>query len=57
MTGDWEWAVKYLGGNGTVVAISLIGMLLIAAGTAYPFGVIELTPKNGLPEFQINSSK
>jgi hypothetical protein len=40
-TGDWDWAIKYLGGNGTVVAIILIGMLLIGAGTAYPFWVFE----------------
>jgi hypothetical protein len=43
-TGDWDWAVRYLGGNGTIVAISLIGALLIAVGTAYPFGVIDFTP-------------
>ena len=35
-TGEWGWASEYLGGNGTVVAISLIGMLLIGGGTAYP---------------------
>jgi hypothetical protein len=29
--------VKYLGSNGTVVAIALIGMIMIAVGTAYPF--------------------
>ncbi len=57
MTGDWGWAEKYLGGTGTITAIALIGMLLIAAGTAYPFGVIEFMPKDGLPAFEINSSK
>lgn len=41
-TGDWDWAIKYLWGNGTIVAIILIGMLLVGFGTAYPFGVIEL---------------
>jgi uncharacterized membrane protein SpoIIM required for sporulation len=40
-TGDWDWAIKYLWGNGTVVAIVLIWMLLIGAGTAYPFWVFE----------------
>lgn len=40
-TGEWSWATEYLGGNGTVVAISLIGALLIALGTAYPFGVLD----------------
>jgi hypothetical protein len=34
-TGEWGWAEKYVGN--TTVAISLIGMLLIAVGTAYPF--------------------
>lgn len=48
-TGEWDWAIKYLGGNGTVVAISLIGMLLIGAGTAYPFGVIDFTPASTGP--------
>lgn len=43
-TGDWWWAEKYLWGNGTVHAISLIGALLVFFGTAYPFGVINLSP-------------
>jgi hypothetical protein len=43
-TGDWGWAEKYLGGNGTVAAISLIGALLIAVGTAYPFWAIDFAP-------------
>jgi hypothetical protein len=43
-TGDWGWAEQYLGGNGTISAISLIGAFLIAVGTAYPFGVISITP-------------
>lgn len=40
-TGDWDWAIKYLGGNGTVVAIILIGMFLMGVGVAYPFWVFE----------------
>ena len=44
-TGSWGWAEKYLGGNGTIFAISLIGMLLIGVGTAYPFGVIDFSPQ------------
>ena len=36
-TGDFDWAQRYLGGNGTVVAIVLFGMLLIGAGAAFPF--------------------
>jgi hypothetical protein len=44
ITGDWGWAEQYLGGNGTVSAISLIGAFLIAVGTAYPFGVVDITP-------------
>lgn len=38
-TGEWEWANKYL--NNTAVAITLIGMFLIGAGAAYPFGVFD----------------
>ena len=40
-TGEWWWANTYLGWNGTVVAIVLIGMGCIAAGAAYPFGVFD----------------
>lgn len=43
-TGEWGWANAYLWGNGTIVAISLIGMILIAVGTAYPFWVIDFAP-------------
>ncbi len=28
-TGEWSLATKYLGGNGTIVALTLIGMFLI----------------------------
>jgi hypothetical protein len=53
-TGDWDWAVKYLGGNGTIVAIALIGSVLIALGTAYPFGVVDMGPgSQGIDEFPI----
>ncbi len=53
-TGEWDWAVKYLGSNGTVVAIALIGMIMIAVGTAYPFWVIDLNPgATGTPEFRV----
>ncbi len=45
-TGDWDWAVKYLGGNGTILAIIFAGMFLIGVGSAYPFGVIDLGGKN-----------
>ncbi len=40
-TGEWGWANQYLGGNGTITAISLIGLLLIGAGSAYPFGAFD----------------
>lgn len=40
-TGEWGWAQKYLGGNGTVIAIILIWMLLIWIGAAYPFGAFN----------------
>lgn len=40
-TGDWWWAQKYLGGNGTITAISLLGAILIFAGFAYPFGAFD----------------
>lgn len=58
-TGDWDWAVKYLGGNWTVVAISLIGSLLIAFGTAYPFGVVDIGPdsQQGIREFWVQWSE
>jgi hypothetical protein len=36
-TGEWGWASQYLGGNGTITAIVLIGMILIGVGVAYPF--------------------
>ena len=39
ITGNWGWAETYL--SGTVNAIVLFGMLLIAAGTAYPLGAFE----------------
>ncbi len=42
-TGEWGWASTYLGGNGTIVAIVMIGMFLIGLGTAYPFGVVDLS--------------
>lgn len=40
-TGDWDWAMKYLGGNGTVLAIVMIGMFLVGVGAAYPFGAFD----------------
>ncbi|PID84355.1 hypothetical protein CSB09_01440 [Candidatus Gracilibacteria bacterium] len=50
-TGDWGWAQKYLGGNGTVTAISLIGAILIFAGFAYPFGAFDFGDKPIGPQF------
>ncbi|GAB0174603.1 MAG: hypothetical protein HHAS10_04820 [Candidatus Altimarinota bacterium] len=41
VTGEWGWASQYLGGNGTITAIVLIGMLLVGVGVAYPFGVFD----------------
>lgn len=46
-TGEWWWATTYLWGNGTIVAIVMIGMFLIGLGTAYPFGVVDLGMQNG----------
>lgn len=40
-TGDWDWASRYLGSNGTVVAISLLGCGLIFVGVAFPLGAFE----------------
>jgi len=40
-TGDWDWAIRYLGARGTTTAIVLIGMLIIAMGAAYPFGAFD----------------
>ena len=48
-TGEWGWAERYLGLNGTIVAISLIGMLLIFVGVAFPFGAFDKpAPPNSL---------
>jgi hypothetical protein len=47
-TGEWGWAEKYVGN--TTVAISLIGMLLIAVGTAYPFWVVDISPQGSGPQ-------
>lgn len=40
-TGDWSFAQQYLGANGTVVAISLIGAGLIFVGVAFPLGAFN----------------
>lgn len=40
-TGEWSFATEYLGGNGTVVAITLIGALMIFYGTMYFLGSAE----------------
>jgi hypothetical protein len=46
-TGNFVWAERYLGSGGTVAFLSLIGMLLIGIGVAYPFGVLDsLTDRN-----------
>lgn len=47
-TGDWEWAVRFFGGNGTVVAICLIGAGFIFVGAGFPLGAFdeEKIPKN-----------
>lgn len=39
VTGEWEWANTYLGN--TMNVIVLTGMILIAAGAAYPFGALD----------------
>jgi len=33
--------MKFLGANGTIVAIILIGAILMFIGVAYPFGIFE----------------
>lgn len=38
-TGEWDWANKYL--SSTMVAIVMIGMILIGAWAAYPFGAFD----------------
>ncbi len=40
-TGDWDWASRFLGANGTIVAISLIGAGLIFVGVAFPLGAFN----------------
>lgn len=40
-TGEWWWAQKYLGGNGTIVAIALSWALCIFIGVAYPLGAFK----------------
>lgn len=42
--GEWDWAQKFLGANGTVVALSLIGAGLIFVGVAFPFGAFDKPP-------------
>lgn len=49
-TGDWDWTIKYFGGNGTIVAIVLIGMLLIGAGASYPFWAFDNFGKSAIIE-------
>ena len=39
VTGEWIWASTYLGN--TMNVIVLIGMILIGAGAAYPFGAFD----------------
>lgn len=39
ITGEWDWANTYLGN--TMNVIVLTGMILIAAGAAYPFGALD----------------
>ena len=50
-TGEWGLANQYLGGNGTITAIALIGIFLIGIGSAYPFGAFDNF--GGKPEFSI----
>ena len=40
-TGDWEWAMRFLGTNGTILAIILIWALLMFLGIAYPFWIFD----------------
>lgn len=55
-TGEWGWAQKYLGSNGTVVAIALIGALLIFVGVAFPLGAFKNTRTNvQVPQTQSTS--
>lgn len=54
--GEWDWAIKYLGG--TVNAISITGALLIFVGVAFPLGAfdgIQSTP-NTAPGSQVQTS-
>ena len=39
VTGEWDWANLYLGN--TMNAIVIIGMIVIGAGAAYPFGAFD----------------
>lgn len=39
--GEWDWAIKYVGG--TVNAISIAGALLIFVGVAFPLGAFNNT--------------
>lgn len=32
ITGEWSWATQYLGGNGTISAIVILGMFCIGVG-------------------------
>ncbi len=55
VTGEWAWASTYLGN--TMNVIVLIGMILIWAGAAYPFGALDNFWGNGQIIEKVNSSK
>ena len=40
-TGRWGWAEKYLGNGGTLTALALLGLALLALSVAYPLGAFD----------------
>lgn len=44
-TGRFVWAEKYLGSGGTVVVITLIGLLLMFLWVTFPFWMYETLTK------------
>lgn len=46
-TGDWDWAMRFLGSGGTVAAIAIIGAGLIFVGVAFPLGAFDDTRSAG----------
>jgi len=54
-TGRWGWAEKYLGSGGTITALTLLGLGLIALSIAYPLGAFDSLKGDGSGRVEIAS--